>query len=108
MIEEIYLQNHHSATSKVTNESVKTHQKMLKPFNEMLLGTGCTQGAKVSPLRLQGWTCTSKLQDISVTTLSQVVTHNTITREQPVTVCLLMWCKMRKTASPRIYSCKNV
>lgn len=52
MIEEIHLENHHSAISKIMSESGKTHQKMFKPFGEMLLGAGDVQGAKGSPLRL--------------------------------------------------------
>lgn len=80
---------------------------MLKPFGKMLLGAGNAQDAKVSPLRLQGWQCTSQLQDLSGTTFNQVIMHNITTRGQPATVCLLVWCKM-STASPMIYSYKNV
>lgn len=54
MTEQIHLENHHSAISKIITESDKTHQKMFKPFGEMLLGAGDVQGAKHHPSACKG------------------------------------------------------
>lgn len=74
----------------------------------MLLKEGDVQGPKVLLLRLQGWKCISQLQDLSVTTFNQVIMHNITNRGQPATTCPLTCYKMRNTALPVIYFCKNV
>lgn len=103
----INLENH-CATSKGINESGKAHQKMLKPFGEILLGVGDVQGPKVSPFRLQEWKCVSYLQGLSVTTFNQVITHNITNRGQPAPMCLPMWNMPRNKASPMIFFYKKM